>query len=40
LLSEDWRLEMMKTFDRPESFSKQISKRISSKFLKIEDAIF
>ena len=22
LLSEDWRLEMMKTLDRPESFSK------------------
>jgi len=27
LLSEDWRLEMMKTLDRPESFSKQILKK-------------
>jgi len=26
LLSEDWRLEMMKTLDRPESFSKHFSK--------------
>jgi len=39
LLSEDWRLEMMKALDRPESFSKKFSKLFSSKYLKKEDAM-
>jgi len=39
LLSEDWRLEMMKTLDRPDSFSKKFSKLLSSKYLKKEDAM-
>jgi len=32
VLSEDWRLEVMKTFDRPEIFSKKFSKLFSSKY--------
>jgi len=39
LLSEDWRLEMMKTLDRLESFSKKISKHFSSKYQTEEDAM-
>jgi len=32
LLSEDWRLEVMKTLDRPESFAKKFSKLFSSNY--------
>jgi len=32
LLSQDWRLVMMKTLDRPESFSKKFSKLFSRKY--------
>jgi len=39
LLRKVWRLEMMKTLDRPESFSKKFSKLFSSKYLKKEDAM-
>jgi len=39
MLSKDWRLEMMKTLDSPEGFSKKISKRFSSKYFKKEDAM-
>jgi len=31
LLSKDWHLEMMKTLDRPEDFSKKFAKLFSSK---------
>jgi len=34
LLSKDWRLEIMKTLDRPESFFKKIFKTFSSKISK------
>jgi len=39
LLSDDWRLEMMKTLDRPETFSKKFSRLFSSKYLKKDDAM-
>jgi len=39
LLSEEWRLDMMKTLDRPESFSKTFSTLFSSKYEKNGDAM-
>jgi len=39
LPSEDWRLEMMKTLDCPEIFSKKFSKFFQAKFQSKEDAI-
>jgi len=37
LVSEDWRSEMMKNLDRPETFSNKIFKTLSSKISKKED---
>jgi len=39
LLGEGWRLEMMKTFDRPEISSKKIFKTLFRQNLKKEDAM-
>jgi len=38
LLSGDWHLEMVKTLDHPETFSKKFSKLFSNKYLKKLDA--
>jgi len=40
LLSDDWRLEMMKTLDRPESFFKKVFQNLfQTKFQKKEFAM-